>query len=101
MGILVKTPKTGDSGLFAGVLYVDVWFDAQACRFVTSGPAIVQFAGSTDGTSTAGDELGTTSRAGELGAGSGAGRLLSGTAAQGNIALNGSLVWVFINQEGD
>ena len=101
IGILVDTTTTNDSGLFAGVLYDDTCVDDQACRFVTYGPAIVRFAGSTDGTSTAGDELGTTSRAGELGAGSGAGRLLSGTAAQGNIALNGSLVWAFINQEGD
>src|SRR3990167_12163 len=101
VGILVDTTTSADSGLFAGVLYDDSCADDQACRFVTYGPAIVLFAGSTDGTTTEGDELGTTTRAGELGAGNGARRLIHNVAAQGDIAANGSLVWAFINQEAD
>ena len=102
VGILVDTTTTDDSGLFAGVLYDDSCADDQACRFVIYGPTIVRFAGSTDGTTTEGDELGTTARAGELGAGAGAGRLLHNVGVAGSdIAANNSLVWAFINQEAD
>ena len=102
VGILVDTTTTGDSGLFAGVLYDDSCADDQACRFVIYGPSIVRFAGATDGTTTEGDELGTTTVAGQVGAGNGVGRLIHNVGVgSSNIAADGSLVWAFINQEAD
>lgn len=101
LGFAVDTTTTADSAMFAGILLDYSCEDDRICRFVTEGPALAQFACSTDNAepTVAGAGVGTSSVAGMLGSGTNAGVLLSEDISTPQVTADGCLKWVWVEPD--
>ena len=106
LGLDVTTTTTADVGTFVGCQVDDTCIDDGLCRVVTWGPAICQWAGTTDNTNTRMATVGTTTVAGRLGSGTLAGLTMSlGITGTSDVEFNGigdnDLRWIWISPDNN
>jgi hypothetical protein len=106
LGLDVTTTTTADVSTFVGCVVDDSCLDDQLCRLVTWGPALCQWAGSTDnGSNTRMATVGTTTVAGQLGSGTLAGINMSLSLhdnvqdTEFNGKANLELRWIWVNPD--
>lgn len=105
LGLDVTTTTTADNQQFVGCISPgDTCLDNELCRVVVIGPAMCNWAGSTDNTNTRGATVGTTTVAGALGSGTNAGVLMSlsldSAGAESNGVHDTEVRWIMLQGPG-